>query len=449
MEIASIDPLICMLTLSATEPFFIGVSAKVVFCLILMCALLLCSAMASSSETAYFSLQPNDINELESSQNHNEQLVLEIRQKPKTLLVTILIFNNLVNISITIFSTYIMSMMFNLAVNPIAAFILNVIVVTSLILLVGEMIPKVYASKKAKSIAVLMAPILKVLILIFKPLSNVFVSSTSFIDKKLVKKTGSISLSDLSTAVDIATEEGSSPEEKNMLKGIATFGEKEVSDIMRPRVNMFSVSLETDFEELMKQVVDKGFSRIPVYDKDLDDVKGILYVKDLLPYIDEKDFAWQKLLRPAFFVPENKKINDLFQDFRAKKIHIAIVVDEYGGTSGLVTLEDIVEEIVGDISDEFDKEPENDNYKKIDNETYIFKAQISIVDFCKVFGINDDYFEEIEGESDTLAGIILEMEGRIPETGFKCSYKEFTFEIVESDNKHIIKIKVIRKDENI
>ena len=438
-----------MLTLSATEPFFIGVSAKVVFCLILMCALLLCSAMASSSETAYFSLQPNDINELESSQNHNEQLVLEIRQKPKTLLVTILIFNNLVNISITIFSTYIMSMMFNLEVNPVAAFILNVIVVTSLILLVGEMIPKVYASKKAKSIAVLMAPILKVLILIFKPLSNVFVSSTSFIDKKLVKKTGSISLSDLSTAVDIATEEGSSPEEKNMLKGIATFGEKEVSDIMRPRVNMFSVSLETDFEELMKQVVDKGFSRIPVYDKDLDDVKGILYVKDLLPYIDEKDFAWQKLLRPAFFVPENKKINDLFQDFRAKKIHIAIVVDEYGGTSGLVTLEDIVEEIVGDISDEFDKEPENDNYKKIDNETYIFKAQISIVDFCKVFGINDDYFEEIEGESDTLAGIILEMEGRIPETGFKCSYKEFTFEIVESDNKHIIKIKVIRKDENI
>ena len=171
----------------------------------------------------------------------------------------------------------------------------------------------------------------------------------------------------------------------------------------------------------------------------------MLYVKDLLPHIDEKDFAWQQLLRPAFFVPENKKINDLFQDFRTKKIHIAIVVDEYGGTSGLVTLEDIVEEIVGDISDEFDKEPENDNYKKIDNETYIFKAQISIVDFCKVFSIDDDYFEEIEGESDTLAGIILEMEGRIPEKGFKSSYKEFTFEIVESDNKHIIKIKIIIK----
>ena len=432
--------------MTSAEPFFLGISAKVVFCLLLLLALLLCSAMASSSETAYFSLQPNDINELELSQNRSEKLVLEIRQKPKTLLVTILIFNNLVNISITIFSTYIMSMMFNLAVNPVAAFILNVIVVTSLILLIGEMIPKVYASKKAKSIAVMMAPVLKALIVIFKPLSNVFVVSTSIIDKKL-KKTGSISLSDLSTAVDLTTEVGASQDEKNMLKGIATFGEKEVSDIMRPRVNMFSVSLETEFDELMKQVVDKGFSRIPVYDKDLDDVKGMLYVKDLLPHIEEKNFEWQKLLRPAFFVPENKKINDLFQDFRTKKIHIAIVVDEYGGTSGLVTLEDIVEEIVGDISDEFDKEPENDNYKKIDNNTYIFKAQISIVDFCKVFGIDDDYFEEIEGESDTLAGLILEMEGRIPEAGFKSSYKEFTFEIVESDNRHIIKIKVTRKDE--
>ena len=449
MEISSIDPLICLLTTTTADPFFIGISAKAIICLILLCGLLLCSAMASSSETAYFSLQPNDINELESSSKRNEQLVLEIRQKPKTLLVTILIFNNLVNISITIFSTYIMSMMFNLAVNPVAAFILNVVVVTSLILLIGEMIPKVYASKKAKSIAVLMAPMLKTLIVIFKPLSKIFVSSTSFIDKRLGKKTGSISLSDLSTAVDITTEDGSSPEEKNMLKGIASFGEKEVSDIMRPRVNMFSVSIDTDFDELMVQVVDKGFSRIPVYDKDLDDVKGMLYVKDLLPHLEENGFEWQTLLRPAFFVPENKKINDLFQDFRAKKIHIAIVVDEYGGTSGLVTLEDIVEEIVGDISDEFDKEPENENYKKIDNDTYIFKAQISNVDFCKVFGIDDDYFEEIEGESDTLAGMILEMEGRIPEAGFKSSYKDFTFEIVESDNKHIIKIKVTRKDEDV
>ena len=445
MEISSIDPLICLL--ANTSPFFKGISVEVVFCLLLLFALLLCSAMASSSETAYFSLQPNDINELESSSSRNEKLVLEIRQKPKTLLITILIANNLVNITITIFSTYIMNMMFNMAVNPIAAFILNVIVVTSLILLVGEMIPKVYASKKAKSIAVMMAPILKVLIVVFKPLSKIFVSSTSFIDKKLVKKTSTISLSDLSTAVDIATEEGSTPEEKNMLKGIATFGEKEVSDIMRPRINMFSVSMDTEFGDLMTQVVEKGFSRIPVYDKDLDDVKGMLYVKDLLPYVEEKEFAWQNLLRPVFFVPENKKINDLFQDFRAKKIHIAIVVDEYGGTSGLVTLEDIVEEIVGDISDEFDKEPENEYYKKIDADTFIFKAQISNVDFCKVVGVDDNYFEEIEGESDTLAGMILEMEGRIPEAGFKCSYREFVFEIVESDKKHIIKIKVIRKDE--
>lgn len=412
-----------------------------------MCLLLLCSAMASSSETAYFSLQPNDISELEESSNRNEQLVLEIRQNPKNLLATILIANNLVNISITILSTYIMNMLFNMDVNPIAAFILNVVVVTSLILLVGEMIPKVYATKKAKAIATLMAPIIKVLMKLLKPLCIIFVRSTSFIDKRLVKKTGTISLSDLSTAVDIATEEGSSPEEKNMLKGIASFGEKEVSDIMRPRVDMFSLSMETTFEELMPQVIDKGFSRIPVYDKDLDDVKGMLYVKDLLPHLDDKNFGWQELIRPVFFVPENKRINDLFQDFRTKKIHIAIVVDEYGGTSGLVTLEDIVEEIVGDISDEFDKEPENEYYKKIDNDTYVFKAQISLIDFCRVFGINDDYFREIEGESDTLAGMILEMEGRIPEVGFKCNYKEYTFEIVESDKKRIIRIKVTRKNE--
>jgi len=338
-------------------------------------------------------------------------------------------------------------MLFNMDVNPIAAFILNVVVVTSLILLVGEMIPKVYATKKAKAIATLMAPIIKLLMKLLKPLCIVFVRSTSFIDKRLVKKTGTISLSDLSTAVDIATEEGSSPEEKNMLKGIASFGEKEVSDIMRPRVDMFSLSMETTFEELMPQVIDKGFSRIPVYDKDLDDVKGMLYVKDLLPHLDDKNFGWQELIRPVFFVPENKRINDLFQDFRTKKVHIAIVVDEYGGTSGLVTLEDIVEEIVGDISDEFDKEPENEYYKKIDNDTYVFKAQISLIDFCRVFGINDDYFREIEGESDTLAGMILEMEGRIPEVGFKCNYKEYTFEIVESDKKRIIRIKVTRKNE--
>ena len=344
METLSIDPLICLLTVAAAEPFFIGISFKVVLCLLLMCVMLLFSAMASSSETAYFSMQPNDINELESSSDRNSRLVLEIRQKPKTLLVTILITNNLVNIAITIFSTYIMNMMFNLVEYPVAAFVLNVVVVTSLILLFGEMIPKVYASKKAKSIALMMAPILRALIITFKPLSKIFVVSTSFIDKRAVKKTSTISLSDLSTAVEITTEEGASQDEKNMLKGIATFGEKEVSDVMKPRVNMFSVSLDTAFHDLMTQIVEKGFSRIPVYDKDLDDVKGLLYVKDMLPYVEKADFEWQNLMRPAFFVPENKKINDLFQDFRAKKIHMAIVVDEYGGTSGLVTMEDIVED---------------------------------------------------------------------------------------------------------
>lgn len=416
-----------------------------------MCLLLFCSGLVSASETAYFSLQPNDINELESSHKRSEKLVLEIRQEPKMLLATILVSNNLINVTITIFSAYIMNLMFNIAVNPVAIFILNVVVVTSLILLVGEMIPKIYATKKAKNIAVNMAKIIEVLLVIFKPLSKLLVSSTSFVDKRIAKKNNIISLSDLSTAVDITTEDGTSIEEKNMLRSIATFGDKEVSDVMKPRVSLFAVPLETGFSHLMKIIIDKGYSRIPVYEETLDDIKGMLYVKDLLPYVDMKDFSWQNLIRPVFFVPENKKINDLFQDFRAKKIHIAIVVDEYGGTSGLVTMEDILEEIVGDISDEFDKVPENEYYKKISDNTYLFKAQTSLIDFCKVFGINDNYFEEIKGESDTLAGMILEKEGRIPETGYKCDFKDFFFEMAESDIRHLIKIKVIynkRKTDN-
>lgn len=416
-----------------------------------MCLLLVCSGLVSASEAAYFSLQPNDINELKSSHKRSEKLVLEIRQNPKMLLATILVSNNLVNVTITIFSAYIMNLIFDITVNPVAVFILNVVVVTSLILLAGEMIPKIYATQKAKNIAVNMAKTIKVLLVIFKPLSKLLVSSTSFIDKKMAKKNNIISLSDLSTAVDITTEEGTSLEEKNMLRGIATFGDKEVSDVMKPRVSLFAVPLETEFSNLMQMIIDKGYSRIPTYGKTLDDIKGMLYVKDLLPYVDMKDFSWQKLIRPVFFVPENKKINDLFQDFRTKKIHIAIVVDEYGGTSGLVTMEDILEEIVGDISDEFDKVPENEYYKKINDNTYLFKAQTSLLDFCKVFGISEDYFEEIKGESDTLAGMILEKEGRIPETSYKCDFKEFLFEIAESDFRHLIKIKVIynkRKTDN-
>ena len=432
-----------MILLSAETPFFIGMSWTSAICLIIFIMLLLLSAIASGSETAFFSLLPNDINEMENSDNRAEKLVLELRNKPKQFLATILIFNNLVNVTITIFSTYIMSLMFNLEVNPLWAFIINVIIVTSLLLIFGEMIPKITAAKSARSLATNIAPMIKFLMFFFKPLSSILVHSTSIIDKRLAKKNvNSLSITDLSTAVDLTTADETPADERSMLQGIATFGEKEVSDIMQPRVQLFAVKLSTQFDNLIEMVIQNGFSRIPVYEDTLDDIKGILYVKDLLPFLDTSDFHWQRLIRQAFFVPENKKINDLFQDFRSKKIHIAIVVDEYGGTSGLVTMEDVLEEIVGDIRDEFDAANDNKFYHKIDDNTYIFQGQTSLVDFCKVFDINELYFEEIKGESDTLAGLILEMEGRIPVAGYSTSYKEFGFVIEKADKRRIIEIKV-------
>lgn len=432
-----------MILLSAETPFFIGLSWTSAICLIIFIMLLMLSAIASGSETAFFSLLPNDINEMENSDNRAEKLVLELRNKPKQFLATILIFNNLVNVTITIFSTYIMSLMFNLEVNPLWAFIINVIIVTSLLLIFGEMIPKITAAKSARSLATNIAPMIKFLMFFFKPLSSILVHSTSIIDKRLAKKNvNTLSITDLSTAVDLTTADETPADERSMLQGIATFGEKEVSDIMQPRVQLFAVKLSTQFDNLIEMVIQNGFSRIPVYEDTLDDIKGILYVKDLLPFLDTPDFHWQRLIRQSFFVPENKKINDLFQDFRSKKIHIAIVVDEYGGTSGLVTMEDVLEEIVGDIRDEFDAANDNKFYHKIDDNTYIFQGQTSLVDFCKVFDINELYFEEIKGESDTLAGLILEMEGRIPVAGYSTSYKEFGFVIEKADKRRIIEIKV-------
>lgn len=430
-------------------PFFLGIDAVTIICLVIQCMLLLFSALASASETAFFSLLPNDINEMENSDRRSDKLVLELRNKPKTFLATILITNNLVNVTITIFSVYIMNRMFNFEANPVWAFIINVVAVTSLLLIFGEMIPKITAAKKARSLATFLAPSIRVLVVMFKPLSNLLVKSTAIIDKKLVKKNvNPLSISDLTTAVDITTAEETPSEERSMLQGIATFGEKEVSDIMQPRVQIFAIKNTTEFNHLIELIIKNGFSRIPVYEDTLDEIKGILYVKDFLPHLDDNDFRWQSLLRPAFFVPENKKINDLFQDFRAKKIHIAIVVDEYGGTSGLVTMEDILEEIVGDISDEFDAVEESKNYKKLNDRTYIFQAQTSLVDFCKVFDINELYFENIKGESDTLAGLILEMEGRIPHAGFSTSYKEFVFKIEKADKRRIIEIKVIYNEKD-
>ena len=431
-----------MNTLVILSPFFTGFTANAVIGLVVLCLLLAASALISSSETSFFSLKPADIEDLESLNDSKSQSVLKLRENPKMLLATILIGSNFVNVTITLLATYIVSEMFDMTNHPLAAFVMEVIVITSLVLIVGEITPKILASKRPVKFSRFMARPLQVLMVVFTPLSKLLVNSTSFMDKHLEKKKAEISMDDLSTAVDIATEASTPLEEKNMLKGIASFTEKDVSSVMKPRIDIIAVEEGMEFREMLETVIQSGFSRIPVYEESLDKVSGILYVKDLLPYLDAQTFAWQTLLRPAFFVPENRKINDLFQDFREKKIHIAIVVDEYGGTSGLITMEDVIEEIVGEINDEFDNVKQEQHYTKIDDNTYLFKAQTSIVDFCKVFNLSEDYFEELQGEADTLAGLVLEIEGRIPEVGFSFNIEKFNFEITEADSRKIIQIKV-------
>ncbi len=413
--------------------------------LLVLLLLLLFSALISGSETAFFALKPNDLKELRTNENDTNKLILELRDSPKTLLATILIANNLVNVAIIILSAFISLRLFDEQANPILTFIVQVVVITSLILLIGEIIPKVVANKHPQKLARFMARALRVLIVVFRPLSVPLVKSTAFLDNRLARRSHNLSISDLSAAIDITSDESTPPEEKKMLKGIATFSEKEVRSIMKSRVKITAVEVNLDFQTVLHTILNSGFSRIPVYDGSFDKVLGILYIKDLLPFLDKTDFEWQKLIRPAFFVPENKKINDLMQEFREKKIHMAIVVDEYGGTAGLLTLEDIIEEIVGEISDEFDMEAEMSFYRKLDDNNYLFDAQTNLIDFCKVMEIDEYYFEKVQGDSDTLAGLLLEIEGSIPTIGTRVKCLDFAFEVADADNRRIKQVKVGRR----
>jgi gliding motility-associated protein GldE len=425
-----------------------GFSTGIAISIFVLLLLLVLSALVSGSETAYFSLKPADVNLLEALDSETDRLVLSLRDHPKTLLATILIANNLLNVAIVILSGFITENLFQIADNPLIGFLIQIVAITSLILLVGEIIPKVVANKHPLKVASIMARPLGILIGIFKPLSYMLVASSTFIDRRLSRKLRGISISELSDAIDITSDDTALPEEKQMLKGIATFSEKDARSIMKSRVNITAIDIETSFENLLELILNTGFSRIPVYEDNLDKVLGILYIKDLLPYLNQTELEWKTLVRSAFFVPENKKINDLLQEFREKKIHMAIVVDEYGGTSGLLTLEDIIEEIVGDISDEFDKEPDDNFYQRLDEHNILFDASTSLLDFCKVMELDEHYFEDVQGESDTLAGLLLELEGRIPEQGLKVSCKDYAFEVTDADTRRIKKLNVSKRSEN-
>jgi putative hemolysin len=405
-----------------------------------MLILLFFSGLISGSEVAFFSLSPSDMEDLRSSSANTAKIALDLLEKPKFLLATILIANNLINVTIIVISTLLGNHIFGFIQNSIAQFLLQVLLVTFLILLAGEVIPKIYANSHQKKLASFMAFPLYFLTKIFKPLSFLLVFTTGIIDKRIRQTNPQISVDDLSHALDLTDSTEITGNEKQILKGIVKFGNTDVKQIMKSRVNVSAFEYHTDFSNLIEKIVESGFSRIPVYNETFDNIVGILYIKDLLPYLNEKKFEWQKLLRPPFFVPENKKIDDLLKEFQHKKIHLAVVVDEYGGASGIVTLEDIMEEIVGEISDEFDEE--DLAYSKLDDRNYVFEGKTALNDVYRVLRIDGEIFEQEKGDADTIAGFILEKAGRIPQKDAEIKFHNFTFKIESVDSRRIKTVKV-------
>lgn len=421
--------------------FFNTFNAEAAIAILVMLALLVLSALVSGSEIAFFSLKPSDLDELREENNPKSRKIIDLMEHPKSLLATILITNNIVNIAVIILSTFITGIIFNFQDFFILGFIIQVVVVTFLLLLFAEVLPKVYATQHSVTFAMTMSSTMVNLCSLFSPLSSLLVKTTNFIDKRIEVKKQGISANELSHAIDIAHDDAGMEEDKQLLYGIVQFSNIYAREIMKSRMDVVAVEEKTPFEELIKVIVEAGYSRIPVYRENFDNVTGILYIKDLLPHLNSPpDFNWINLIRSCFFVPESKKINDLLKEFQEKKIHMAIVVDEYGGTSGIITLEDILEEIVGEINDEFDIE--ETIYSRIDNSTFIFEGRSLLKDFCKITGIEYTSFHEIKGEADTLAGLILEVKQELPFKGEKIPFKGFDLEVEAVDNRRIKRIRV-------
>ncbi|MEI8048160.1 MAG: gliding motility-associated protein GldE [Bacteroidota bacterium] len=424
-------------------PADLASSAGLVSGIITILVLLACSAAASASETAFFSLSPSQLNEIRSSKSAVSKRIVHLLGNSKLLLATILIVNNLVNVGTVIISTFLVNQYLDFSSNPLLSFIIQVVIITALLLLFGEIMPKVIATRKPVKIASALATPLIVLQRILYPFSQLLVSSTRFIDKHQAISSHNITLNDISNAIDITADGKVDEEDRKIMKSITRFGGINAREIMSPRVDLTTIDNSLPFSRVQKTIVESGYSRIPVYNETPDTITGILYIKDLLPYLSEGDtFDWEKLVRPPFFIPENKPINDLMQEFQEKKIHMAVVVDEYGGTSGIITLEDIIEEIVGEINDEFDIEAENTFYSRIDDQNYIFEGKTTINDMCRTLGIDDRIFDEAKGESESLAGLILELAGKMPSTGETFILGEFTFRVETADKRRIKKIKV-------
>lgn len=415
-------------------------SSGIIIAILVLAVLLICSALISGSEVAFFSISPKDkkVIEHEASSSKNDAM-RSLLAHPERLLATVLIANNFVNIGIVVLSKYISDNLFDFGDSVVLRLLIEVVAITFLILLFGEIIPKVYANRKPLAFASFMARSINGLEKLFRPLASLLIHSTNLITRK-VKKEGTISLDELSQAIEIASDDIN--EERDMLEGIVRFANISADEVMRSRMDVVAVEINTTFTKLKAIIIDSGFSRIPVYVKTFDDIRGVLYVKDLLPHLDKPGtFRWQTLIRQPYFVPGSKKINDLLQDFQTKKMHMAIVIDEYGGSSGIITLEDVLEEIVGEISDENDEEEKW--YREEKPGCYIFEGKTPIDIFEEIMSLDEDSLLEEEMEADSLAGLLLEIKGGFPEKNEKIAYKGINFIPTAIDERRIKQIKVV------
>lgn len=416
-------------------------ASNITILIIIILILLLLTGFTSGAETAYFSLTAKDINYLKSQERPRARQAVRLLDHPKVLLATIVVANNFINIAIIISTNLLVRSLMPPDMGEAMSFIIQVVVVTFLLVLFGEVLPKVYATQNNMRMALLSAPVLDVFSSIFRPVSNLLVSSTNYIEGRLASKTvNNITNEDFEHAIELTVGHSATREEVNIFKGILKFGNITVRQIMRTRLDISGLDHEMNFREVQQYCIEVGYSRLPVYKENFDNIAGMIHTKDFLPHTEDDNFNWHTLIRPAFFVHENKLIEDLLKEFQQKRIHFAIVVDEFGGTAGMVTLEDIMEEIIGDIKDEFDED--DLSYKKIDENNYILEGKILINDACRIIGIPSDTFDPVRGESDSLAGLILEISGKFPAVNETISFKEYEFTVLEIDKMRIQRVKL-------
>ena len=420
--------------------FFQTSDANLILGFIGIFVLLFFAAVVSGAEVAFFSLSQKDLDDAFPENPKKVQIITKLLERPKKLLATLLVANNFINISIVVLFSFLGRSPFDFISLPSLKFLTEILFITFLILFFGEVLPKIYASRNNIKFAIGITHPIMVLDKLLSPISLPMRSLTLYLQKKLGKQKSNFSVDQLSQALELTSSEETSSDEQKILEGIVSFGNTDTKQVMSPRIDIFALEIEETFEEIFPKIVEKGFSRIPVYRDNIDQIEGVLFVKDIIPHIDKKEFDWKVLMREPFFVPENKKLDNLLKDFQGMKNHLAIVVDEYGGTSGLVSLEDVIEEIVGDISDEFDDE--NINFSQIDDKNFLFEGKIYLKDFYRIVSVNEEVFEDRKGEAETLAGLILEILGNFPKKGQKVNFDDCIFTIETVDKKRIKQVKV-------